>query len=158
LAIKFKCPIINIIHVNPGSDQKTFKTRGHLGSQLERKSETNLKIAIDTHGVSTIWADKNRHAPIPRKTAPHFAWSNKAKMHVMVAVKADEEDNTERDALVKLFTAVFVGHATLSYSELVAAVKKHEAVSDKTAERRIKVAVSSGVLEKTKGKAYKLKA
>ena len=28
LAIEFDCPILNIIHVNPGSD---FKTRGHLG-------------------------------------------------------------------------------------------------------------------------------
>jgi len=43
LAIQFDCPIINVIHLNPGSD---FKTRGHLGSQLERKSETNLRVSV----------------------------------------------------------------------------------------------------------------
>ena len=49
LAIEFDCPILNIIHVNPGSDSKT---RGHLGSQLERKSETNLKLKQDANGIS----------------------------------------------------------------------------------------------------------
>jgi hypothetical protein len=39
--------IVGVIHFNPGGE----KTRGHLGSQLERKAETNLRL------------DKVRRAP-----------------------------------------------------------------------------------------------
>ena len=40
LAIKYDTAIILILHLNPGSD----KERGHLGSQLQRKSESVLTI------------------------------------------------------------------------------------------------------------------
>lgn len=41
LAIKHRCTIVCILHLNPGSD---FKSRGHLGSQLEQKAETVLQL------------------------------------------------------------------------------------------------------------------
>ena len=80
-AILYKCPIIGIIHLNPGTE----KTRGHLGSQLERKSETNLRMERegDTEAI-VLWADKTRKAPILKRTAPRFAWSDEAGMHVSV--------------------------------------------------------------------------
>lgn len=43
LAIKYNCPIITIIHVNPGSD----KERGHLGSQCQRKAGSVLTVKKD---------------------------------------------------------------------------------------------------------------
>jgi len=52
LAIEFDCPILNVIHVNPGS--KSHKTRGHLGSQLERKSECCFKLER-TDEIITIY-------------------------------------------------------------------------------------------------------
>lgn len=42
LAIRYHCPIINVVHENPGQDGG--KMRGHLGSQLERKSESNCGL------------------------------------------------------------------------------------------------------------------
>ncbi len=83
LAIEFYTPILNVIHMNPGKNLED-KTRGHLGSQLERKSETNLKMKKDANGVTVMFADRNREAPIPEKTGPRFAWDDKLKMHVSV--------------------------------------------------------------------------
>jgi hypothetical protein len=45
-AINYSCGIITVLHENPGSD--IGKTRGHLGSQLARKAETNLRLATRT--------------------------------------------------------------------------------------------------------------
>jgi hypothetical protein len=107
LAIEFDAPILNIIHVNPGSD---FKTRGHLGSQLERKSETNLRLKYDD-GVSVIFADKNRRAPIPEDSGPCFAWSDGAGMHVSVQnpseTKAEAKSDAKRAAMIQNAQTVF---------------------------------------------------
>jgi len=50
LAIKYDTVIVCVLHENPGSD--IGKTRGHLGSQLERKAETNLRLVKDGEGVT----------------------------------------------------------------------------------------------------------
>ena len=153
-AIEFDCPILNIIHVNPGSE---FKTRGHLGSQLERKSETNLKLKQDAKGISVIWADKNRRAPIPEKSGPRFAWSDDDKMHVAVQSSESEKDEIEQEHITELAREVFTGHPSMRYMELKTAVINRLSVSDKTAERKIKRAVELGIMEKTAEKLYKQK-
>ena len=42
------------------------KGRGHLGSQLERKAETNLRLD-NVDGVTTIWSENNA-ASLSQKT------------------------------------------------------------------------------------------
>lgn len=79
IAIERDCSIIGVIHFNPGGE----KTRGHLGSQLERKAETNLRLDKE-NGVTVVWSDKQRRAPIPRESGPCFAWNDEAGMHVSV--------------------------------------------------------------------------
>lgn len=153
-AIEFDCPILNIIHVNPGSD---FKTRGHLGSQLERKSETNLRLKQDD-GVSVIWADKNRRAPIPEKSGPRFAWSDADRMHVAVQSIQSEKDDIEREKFAELARNIFAGGPAMNYSDLKSTIKTRQTVSDSTAERKIKQAVTLGILEKTTAGLYKLTA
>jgi hypothetical protein len=150
-AIEFNCPILNIIHINPGSD---FKTRGHLGSQLERKSETNLRLEKDDGERTVIWADKNRRAPIPKKTAPRFAWSEEAGMHVTVPSMRAEKDNIEREDLAQNFREILADRPAMRYADLQTAVKTKLTVSDKTAERRIKAAVTFGIIKKNFGGLY----
>ena len=80
-AIKTKAPIIGVLHLNPGSESKS---RGHLGSQLERKSETVLQLQMDEHLVTAVWASKKRGAPIRKDDGPRFQWSDAHGMHVTV--------------------------------------------------------------------------
>jgi hypothetical protein len=86
VAIKHHCPLSGVLHFNPNSD----KTRGHLGSQFERKAETNLRLD-KKNGVTVVWSEKQRRAPIPKKTGPCFAWSDSEKMHVTVPNPGSEK-------------------------------------------------------------------
>lgn len=148
LAIKFDCPIVNIIHINPGSD---FKTRGHLGSQLERKSETNLRLEKDDNGVTVIWADKNRRAPIPKAAAPRFAWSEEAKMHVSTSsigsIKQAANLAELRDQCREAFSLAH--RPALSWTDLVQTLRKVPGVkSQRTAERIHTDAKQEGIIVK----------
>ncbi len=89
LAIRYDCAIICVIHKNPGTD----KVRGHLGSQIERKAETNLSLDKEDE-VTIVWSQKQRRSPILKKTGPRFRWSDDMKMHVTVATTAGEDRKT----------------------------------------------------------------
>jgi hypothetical protein len=80
-AIEYDCPIIGIIHENPNGG----KTRGHLGSQLERKAESNLKLEKSGE-VTLVWSEKNRRAPITKDKGPAFVWSDEHLMHISADV------------------------------------------------------------------------
>ena len=90
LAIAYACPFILVLHENP-SGLETGKTRGHLGSQLERKAESNLRIAKDgKSGASMIFSERCRHACISRDNALRFAWSTSDGMHMTVEAETKE--------------------------------------------------------------------
>ncbi len=132
LAIHYDCPIVGVIHFNPGGE----KTRGHLGSQLERKAETNLRLDKQD-GVTTIWSDKQRRAPIPKGTGPCFAWDDAAGMHVSVENGQAAIDREETDRLTMLTTDLFRERPAMHYSDLVTTIKKMLIVSEPTAARRV---------------------
>jgi hypothetical protein len=147
LAIEFDCPILTVIHVNPGSD---FKTRGHLGSQLERKSETNLRLEKDDSGATVIWADKNRRAPIPKNTAPRFAWNDEAGMHVTVASQRSSKDEVEKQAMQIEAEAVFTaaGIKIINYGQFITFLEREVHASKSTAKRRFGQMLRAGVIRK----------
>ena len=89
LAIRYDCAIICVIHKNPGTD----KVRGHLGSQIERKAETNLSLDKEDE-VTIVWSAKQRRSPILKKNGPRFKWSDDMKMHVTVSPVATEDRKT----------------------------------------------------------------
>ena len=76
-AIQYACPIVCVLHKNPSTE----KGRGHLGSNLERKSETNLDLQ-KTGDATLVWSDRNRGAPIPKERGHWFCWSPGERMHV----------------------------------------------------------------------------
>lgn len=81
LALAFHCPLICLLHENPGTNHNG-KTRGHLGSQLERKAETNLRVVKDANNVTTIFTERSRHCHIPKAMGPRFKWDEKEGMHL----------------------------------------------------------------------------
>ncbi len=151
LAIKFKCPLVCVIHLNPGSE---FKTRGHLGSQLERKAETNLKAEKDGDEIITLWAEKNRHAPILKKNGPRFTWDNQSGMHVSIESAADANADLVHEELSGLFKSAMNGRLAMSFSDLKLTVMRAVTVKDRTAERKIALAVTLGILRKTHAGLY----
>ena len=75
LAIAHGTVLIVVLHENPGAGQglSIEKMRGHLGSQLERKAESNIRIIKEPDGSCVIYTEKSRHANIPRKQGHKFA-------------------------------------------------------------------------------------
>ncbi len=155
LAIEFDCPVINIIHVNPGSD---FKTRGHLGSQLERKSETNLRLEKDGDDITVIWADKNRRAPIPKNTAPRFAWNDRAGMHASVGSLRDAKDEGQKTDLQVEAARLFASakKSSITYGEFVELIMSVVYVSKSTAKRRVEQMLRTQVVHKDLAGSYSL--
>ena len=97
LTIQYDFPLIGVIHFNPGTE----KTRGHLGSQFERKAETNLRLD-KTNEVTTMWSDKQRRAPIPKGSGPSFCWSDDLQMHV----SCDTTTNTRHQGAPSMVTRI----------------------------------------------------
>lgn len=144
LAIDHDCPITVVIHFNPGTE----KTRGHLGSQLERKAETNLRIDKDAE-VSEVWSDKQRRAPILKGQGPRYAWSVEASMHVTVQVGPSAKETAKREDAICLRDDVFNGRASMRYSELEIGVKTTTGKSEETAKRILRTWVKFGIVEKS---------
>jgi hypothetical protein len=132
-AITYVCPIVGVIHFNPGSE----KSRGHLGSQVERKAETNLALEKHADETTVIYSTKNRRAGIPKNLGPRFKFSAEAGMHVSVENRHDAEEQEEIERLTMLADDLFLDHPAMHYTELVTTAKKQLAVSDRTAARRV---------------------
>lgn len=79
MAIQYNTAVISILHMNPGSE--VAKGRGHLGSQLERKAESNLTMEKEGD-VTRIWAVRQRGKMISKEDALSFVWSEQKQMHV----------------------------------------------------------------------------
>jgi hypothetical protein len=95
LAQEYHCAIFCVLHENPGAENG--KTRGHLGSELNRKAFANLRIDKDTTtSVSTLYGTDMRKRDIPKEQGFCFAWDDAAGMHVFQGraggVKAAERD------------------------------------------------------------------
>lgn len=150
LAIHHACPIITVLHENP-SGAESGKTRGHLGSQLERKAESNLRVVKDAKGVSTIFSDRCRRASIPKESGPRFAWDSVAGMHVAIASdskadKADEKREEHRPAVA----TVFEGSAgAITWADLYRRIRERINVAERTASRRIKLWTDIGLIATT---------
>lgn len=101
LAHEYRAAITTIIHENPSTE--AAKTRGHLGSELNRKAFANLRIDKDTStGISVIYGTDMRKRDIPHAHGFCFGWDDRAGMHVHkgrnAAMKAAER---EREAVAK---------------------------------------------------------
>ena len=114
-----------MLHENPGSD--IGKTRGHLGSQLERKAETNLRLSKDSSGVTTGYSEKSRGAHIPKDSGIRFAFDEKLAMHVTIAAAAPPvgaiSPSIDYDEVLAI-----LAKEPLTFSEWAAQAKEHAGV------------------------------
>ena len=159
LAIRHDVPILSIIHQNPTSGPRarspeTAKARGHLGSQLERKCESNIYITKNDDGISVLWSDKMRGAPIPLARGPAFAWSDEHSRHVVVANPfSDEVAQPDRnEELRELMRAGWpVNGEAIKVVDLARQISARAGISERTARRKVALAIEGGVLEETEG-------
>lgn len=154
-AIKYDCGIVTVLHENPGSLEG--KTRGHLGSQLERKSETNLRLAKDTNGVTTIWSDRARHGNTPREQGMCFQWSDSAGMHVSCGTAREIKATAKSAKFREEAESIFGEAIEYSYTDYVAKIREAVGVAKSTAEQRVKTYAAEGIVLKSTDGIYRLK-
>ncbi len=154
LAISHDCTIVTVLHENPGSE--SGKTRGHLGSQLERKAETNLRLAKESRGITTIWAERARHCYLPKDAGPCFAWSDECKMHVSCGTAGEIKQAANRERLQSDAEAAFGDESSLRHAELVSAAMGVFDIKERAAKDRVRKWSAEGIIRKDAGGKYHL--
>jgi hypothetical protein len=157
LAIKYDCPIFTVLHLNPGTE----KSRGHLGSQLERRAETNLVLEKDAEtGRTVIFSTKQRRAPILKADGPCFRWDDMAAMHVSVETVRAERDSEEREALTEIAGDAYADAPSrrLRYTALVSAIEKTAKCSERSAQEKVKKMKQLGIIREVPPRLWELAA
>ncbi len=154
LAVRYACPIISVIHENPSTTGGS-KTRGHLGSDLERKAESNLRL-VKSAEISTIFSERCRSANLPQAHGAKFKWCDQAGMHVTVeADTADQADENKRKAEQPACDAVFEGVVgAIKWGDLKGRIMGVATLTSPTAERRIRLWEKLGLIRKSKLGGY----
>ena len=151
LAVKYDVAIIGVLHLNPGSD---VKSRGHLGSQLERKSKTIIQIDCDDDDVRTVYTKLARKKPISKKDGVRFQWCDMARNFVeLTETKSQEQQRLEAAELREMMTEIANSRTMnqFTHKELIEALREHTGKGESTAKSMIKKMVDHGILDKSSG-------
>lgn len=143
LATETCCVIVTALHHNPGGE----KTRGHLGSQIERKSESVLVLRKDGEIVS-ISCKPARRQEISGDKAPCFSWDTQAAMNLLTRSKAVTAADRKHIELGTLADEVFGDKPYLKYGELKNAIMTARDCCENTASKRISDMIKLGVMKK----------
>lgn len=154
LAIRFECVVVVVVHENPGT--VTGKTRGHFGSEIERKAETNIRLERDGNGTVTMWADRARHCDFPKAAGVCFAWSITDGMFVSKGTASEIKASEKRTKLIELAETAFGEETSMRRCDLIAAVMPIADVKDEAAKKRVNSFVTEGIIEKEESGTYRL--
>lgn len=151
LSIKYNCPVIIIVHLNPGSD----KERGHFGSQLQRKCYS--MITIEKKGdVSTAKPKFLRKAGLSDLNPISFQFNKDLGYHTQVS--APDPDKTaiedKERKLGEIADQVFGSCKNLRHGEAVNEIMRLKGCGESTAKSSLKQMVAFRLVEKS-GEFYR---
>ena len=157
IATRHNVAILGVLHLNPGSDTKS---RGHLGSQLERKSKTVLQIDVDSEGVRETYTYLARKQPVPKGHGASWQWSEAECGFVEITetrAEARQKDKEAklRDELRGVINRFDDDTHKWTYTDLVEAAMEELNLKDRASKNRIKRWVESGYLVRTADDLYK---
>lgn len=137
LAGIYRTCIICVLHFVPNS----FKLRGHLGSELQRKAAAILSIEKDTQNpensvVKTLKVREGSPLDVP---IMQFSWDKRKGMHVYRGEKSQNEKEKRKEVeLTSAAKEIFSKNKRLTYSELSQEIELLMDVKDRTAKSYIK--------------------
>jgi len=156
LAQEYHCPIFCVLHENPGTE--TGKTRGHLGSELNRKAFANLRIDKDAEtSISTIYGSEMRKRDIPREQGFCFGWDDEAKMHVFLARAGEIKVSVKEEKARQEAQSILPRGRSVKYADAVNHIMDALECSKRTAERRMTTYEAEGIIYKTNSGDYMLR-
>lgn len=142
LAIETNCVIVTALHHNPGGE----KSRGHLGSQIERKSESVLVLRREGEQVSISCQPARRHE-VSGDKAPRFYWDPHSEMHKISSAKVVTRAERKRVDLRLIADEVFESGRSMKWTDLCKAIMDARGWSKNTAGTRIKEMLAMQVIK-----------
>lgn len=145
LATDHNIAIVGALHLNPNSESKS---RGHLGSQLERKSKTVLKIDVDENGVRETYTQLARKQMVFKGHGVFWKWEGNGFIEVMghAEQKVHDkmvEDRAEFDKFCRLSLT-----KEWAFSDILADIQSHLGYKETAAKSRITLWKDYGFIEK----------
>ena len=145
LATDHNIAIVGALHLNPNSESKS---RGHLGSQLERKSKTVLKIDVDENGVRETYTQLARKQMVYKGHGVFWKWEGNGFIEVMghAEQKVHDkmvEDRAEFDRFCRLSLT-----KEWAFSDILADIQSHLGYKETAAKSRITLWKDYGFIEK----------
>lgn len=128
--------IVTVLHFIPNG----LKLRGHLGSELQRKTAAILSIEKDTKpAVSVVKALKVRDGSPLDVPLMQFAWDKEKAMHAYLGEKPKEEkDRRKEEELVSVARELFSRKRFIGYMELSEELQAAFDVKERTAKSYIR--------------------
>lgn len=138
LAAKHDCPIILVVHVNPGSS----KERGHVGSEMRRKVGALIGLE-EVDGLPTVIPRLLRYGNKDKFPKLQIEWCEDRHYHVSTGVyqeppklsKGEKKAIERKQLAIKIFPDQ---ESKLSYGELLSEIERIECVENRTAKNRKK--------------------
>ena len=151
LAGIYQTCIVCVLHFIPNG----LKLRGHLGSELQRKSAGILSIEKDDQpGVSVVKVLKVRDGSPLDVPLIQFAWDKKEEMHVYLGEKTKEEkEKRKENELTSAAKILFAQKRYYTYQELTEKLQEYLDVKERTAKGYIKFMREKYIILKDPSKA-----
>ncbi len=122
LSIKYQCPVVVIVHQNPGGE----KERGHFGSELQRKIYGLLSIEKkgDTFSINGKMLRRSGNNDVP---VINFQYCKERGYHVQVDAQDQEaaKDHARRQKLETIAQEVFKPLQSFKHVEAYSAIMQH---------------------------------
>lgn len=144
LADIYNTCIVCVLHFVPNG----FKLRGHLGSELQRKSSGILSIEKDEIGnFSVVKAMKVRDGSPLDVPLMKFGWDKEKDMFVYLGEKSkDEKEKWKETELKEVAKSIFKQEGPMSYARLVTLVMDNMDVKERTAKKYVSIMKERGIV------------
>ena len=144
LADIYNTCIVCVLHFVPNG----FKLRGHLGSELQRKSSGILSIEKDEIGnFSVVKAMKVRDGSPLDVPLMKFGWDKEKDMFVYLGEKSkDEKEKWKETELKEVAKSIFKLEGPMSYARLVTLVMDNMEVKERTAKKYVSIMKERGIV------------
>lgn len=138
LADSHGCFIKGILHENPGG-MAGSKTRGHLGSELQRKGEFVMTCERNEDLIQ-LWTPQCRNRPILQKEAIGIRFDEDRGMFVLSENVAQVRANEKREAYIATILELAAGDTSKSWrhTDLCNGIMSVEGVKIDAAKNRVK--------------------
>ena len=144
LADIYNTCIVCVLHFVPNG----FKLRGHLGSELQRKSSGILSIEKDEIGnFSVVKAMKVRDGSPLDVPLMKFGWDKEKDMFVYLGEKSkDEKEKWKETELKEVAKGIFKHEGAMPYTRLVSLVMENMDVKERTAKKYVSIMKERGII------------